>query len=232
MQTLRFGGAVVCALAIGPGAMAQSGGTFVDAKSNIFGYGVSTPASGGGGGVLAVVIDLLPGASRTATFGADGGAWWGNTAGSNGPDGGLFNAATNLNGVGPISGFASPFTGQLVGVFIEAGDISALGAPSALSYPDAASLQQASYAPGLRQVFYIGDGLTGTGSGSVQSFAVPDGAAKLVLGIADGFGFAGAPGWYDDNTGGYDVGYSIVPAPGAMVLVGVGGVIAASRRRR
>ncbi|HEY3242752.1 MAG TPA: hypothetical protein VGM03_05305 [Phycisphaerae bacterium] len=40
--------------------------------------------------------------------------------------------------------------------------------------------------PGLRQPFFIGDGLTGTGSGAVQQFLVPDGATRLFLGTIDG----------------------------------------------
>jgi hypothetical protein len=211
-------------------AMAQAGATFVDAKSNIFGYGVGTPApGGGGGGVLAFTIDLNPGTSRSLSITANGEATWGGGA-PNGPDGGFFAAATNIASVGPISGFAAPRSGHLVGLFLEAGDPAGLPAPDAILYPDAASLTALSYSPGIRQVFFLGDGVTGTGSGELQTFLVPDGATRLVFGIADAFGFAGAAGYYNDNTGGYSVAYTIVPTPGTALLLGIG--LACSTRRR
>ncbi len=225
---------VVCVVALGglsSAALAQNGFSFVNAQANIFGYGIATPApAGGGGGQLAPAINLTPGFGRVATFSAAGQAGWANQP-FNGPDGGSFSSTTNLLGVGPISGYAAPLSGHLVGVFIEAGDISALSAPGTLSYPNLASFQQSSYAPGLRQVFFIGDGLTGTGSGSAQTFAVPDGASQLVLGIADGFGFAGSPGFYGDNVGGYETAYAIIPAPGAMAAFALAGLGALRRRR-
>jgi hypothetical protein len=54
-------------------------------------------------------------------------------------------------------------------------------------------------APQIAQQFFIGDGLTGTGSGSPQHFVVPPGATRLFLGFADGFG--DCVGWYGDNSG-------------------------------
>lgn len=212
-------------------ALAQNGSSYVDAKANIFGYGISAPApGGGGGGINAPVITLNAGSGRVATFSAGGQAGWSGSP-VNGPDGGLFSADTNIPSVGPISGYNGPMSGQLVGLFIEAGDISALLAPGAISYPDLASYSLANYTPGLRQVFFIGDGLTGTGSGSVQTFDVPDGAAYLVLGIADAFGFNGMAGYYDDNVGGYEASYVIVPAPAAASLLGLVSLLGLRRKR-
>ena len=60
---------------------------------------------------------------------------------------------------------------------------------------------------GIGQVFFIGDGLTGTGSGAIQTFAVPDAATRLFLGVADAFAFGSDlpggrdPGFFDDNSG-------------------------------
>ena len=51
------------------------------------------------------------------------------------------------------------------------------------------------------QSFFVGDGLTGTGTGTVQRFVIPEGATALYLGFADGNYFAGDPSWYSDNTG-------------------------------
>jgi len=42
-----------------------------------------------------------------------------------------------------------------------------------------------SVSPLLQQVFWIGDALTGTGSGSVQQFFAPTGATRLFLGPLD-----------------------------------------------
>ena len=42
--------------------------------------------------------------------------------------------------------------------------------------------------PQLRQVFFVGDGRTGTGSGTVQQFVVPAGATRLFLASSDGIG--------------------------------------------
>ena len=47
---------------------------------------------------------------------------------------------------------------------------------------------QPTLSPGLRQAFFIGDGRTGTGSGSVQQFVVPAGATRLLLASSDGIG--------------------------------------------
>jgi hypothetical protein len=58
-------------------------------------------------------------------------------------------------------------------------------------------------------VFFIGDGLTGTGKGNVQKFAVPRGATRLFLGIADGGSFGGPPGCYGDNLGTFQVQVSV-----------------------
>ncbi|MGH7242821.1 MAG: hypothetical protein ACREJD_05330 [Phycisphaerales bacterium] len=212
-------------------ALAQNGFTYVKATANIFGYGLSTPQpGGGGGGTLANVIALNGGTGRIAAFSSGGQAGWSGGT-DNGPDGGTFSSTTNIGAVGPISGYNGPLSGQLVGVFIEAGDISALSAPGAMSYPDLASYTAGSYAPGLRQVFFIGDGKTGTGSGATQLFGVPDGAAYLVLGIADAFGFNADAGYYDDNVGGYETSYVVVPAPGMASMLGLVGLAAARRRR-
>lgn len=213
-------------------ASAQVGAAFIDARSNIYGYGVTTPApSGGGGGVVATTINLTPGASRTATFLASGSAWWSAGPGSNGPDGGNFASSTFIPAFGAISAFSAPRSGHLLGLFLGPNDPVGFGAPPAFSYTDEASFTLASYAPLLQQVFFIGDGLTGTGSGDAQTFIVPDSATRLVLGIADSFAFNGTPGFYDDNRGGYQLEYAVVPAPSALALVGLGGMVIARRRR-
>ena len=59
--------------------------------------------------------------------------------------------------------------------------------------------------PALNQIFYIGDGLTGTGSGELQEFFVPKGATRLFLGFPDAPYFKGPHGYYGDNEGSVDV---------------------------
>ncbi|MFT7771809.1 PEP-CTERM sorting domain-containing protein [Roseateles sp.] len=235
MKSLTAALATVLLTATPLAAQAQSGNLAVDAQANIFGYGVGTPApGGGGGGVLAPVIALNAGTGRTITFAASGIAGWGGSL-NNGPDGGLFSGSTQIPAVGPISGYSGPLSGFLVGVFIEAGDISGLAAPGGLSYAGTADYAQASYAPNLRQVFFIGDGLTGTGAGAPQVFHIPDGAGALVLGIADAYGFNAAAGYYYDNVGSFDVMYQAVPEPASSALFGLGAaalIAAAARRRR
>jgi hypothetical protein len=60
--------------------------------------------------------------------------------------------------------------------------------------------------PGLRQIFFVGDGLTGTGTGELQTFHVPDGATRLFLGFQDRYSTSpNVPGWYGDNSGSISV---------------------------
>ncbi|MBI3857327.1 MAG: hypothetical protein HY293_16695, partial [Planctomycetes bacterium] len=54
------------------------------------------------------------------------------------------------------------------------------------------------FRPRLGQVFFIGDGLTGTGTGVPQVFYVPKGAVRLFLVDIDGYEWA-------DNGGSYSV---------------------------
>lgn len=202
---------------------------FVDAKSNIFGYGVSTPdPGGGGGGVLAPVIPLAAGTGRTVTFSASGISAWPQVP--TGPDGDDL-APTLIPAVGPIAGYFSPVYGELVGLFIDSGILPTDAPPSPLDYPDLASLEAATFSPGLRQPFFLGDGLTGTGVGDIQVFNIPDGADMLVLGIADSFARNQPAGFYDDNSGGFDVTLNVVPTPGSVAALGVAGVALVRRRQ-
>jgi hypothetical protein len=58
----------------------------------------------------------------------------------------------------------------------------------------------AEFSPLINQLFFIGDGLIGTGSGPQQVFHVPDAATGLCLGFGDGAYFSGAP-TFGDNWG-------------------------------
>jgi hypothetical protein len=96
----------------------------------------------------------------------------------------------------------------------------------------------ASLSPFLDQQFFIGDGLTGNGSGAIQKFYVPIGATYLYLGFDDGYSYSGSPGAYFDNSGALSVSFqafgSSVPEPGTYALLGSLGLTGAGllRRRR
>ncbi len=142
---------------------------------------------------------------------------------------------SDLTALDGISGYKGP-QGPLVGVFLDDSIPSSGPAPATLDFtPGGLGTDFLTLSPALRQVFYIGDGVT---SGDVfQEFIAPAGATRLALGIPDGFGFVGAPGAYDDNDGAYRVRVGIntlptVPAPGAIVLGAFGTGLAGWLRRR
>lgn len=79
-----------------------------------------------------------------------------------------------------ISGPTGVFLNALAGVFLGPTTPSGTG-PAQLTSGTSFS----STSPGIGQIFFIGDGLTGTGSGDVQTFIVPTGATRLFLGVTD-----------------------------------------------
>jgi len=64
-------------------------------------------------------------------------------------------------------------------------------------------------------LFFIGDGLTGDGTGTVQVFEVPSGAKSLYLGIPDACSYNGSPSCYGDNFGDFIVSYAISTESGS-----------------
>jgi N-acetylneuraminic acid mutarotase len=112
-----------------------------------------------------------------------------------GPDG-YSESLSNIESLGSISGYTG-IQMVLLGVFTNGDPQGA--APGNYNY--SLGFGQATFAPQLNQVFFIGDGLTGTGSGSRQLFRVPNSATELWLGFADGYGFIGSAAAYGDNPG-------------------------------
>jgi hypothetical protein len=74
---------------------------------------------------------------------------------------------------------------SLLGVFLGPDQPDQSPAPDALDFSTADSRDYASLSPTLKQVFYIGDGITSTGGG--HHVTVPDGATRLYLCTMDGF---------------------------------------------
>jgi hypothetical protein len=163
---------------------------------------------------------------RTITFSVQGSAI--SCCGFSGPhdaDGGT-NLSTNISSAGGISGIEHDSKNIfLMGVFLDDSEPVPGQEPAVLQYteadvssPGVLSVHSPEFSPGLRQSFFIGDGLTGDGTGSVQVFHVPDGATRLFLGFADGLNLGdpnlgtpspAPPGFYGDNTGTLDVSYTL-----------------------
>jgi hypothetical protein len=221
----------------------------VSGTANIYGAGhAAAPDSGdggfGGAGVLPFAHAFSAGAGQVLRFSSVTGLTDCVVRPSTmGPDGGhCVSANTNILPFGGISGIKTDGRQMfLVGVFTN-GTEPADPAPARIEY-GIGDYSAASYAPGLNTVFFIGDGLTGTGSGAVQSFFVPDAATNLYLGFADAFDFGNdvpggrTVGYYGDNVGElrgeFDIGRAFVPEPASVALFGLGaGFLALSRRKR
>jgi hypothetical protein len=181
----------------------------------------------GSGGIIRVADPAIGGVSFFNGFGSP----------FFGPSGSGI-AGSNLTALDGISGYRGP-QGPLTGVFLDNSIPSSGPAPAALDFtPAGLGIDFITLSPQLGQVFYIGDGITG--SGEFQTFIAPSGATRLFLGIPDGFGFVGSPGAYDDNDGSYRVRLGIneipapIPLPPALYLFGSGllGLWGLSRRQK
>ena len=158
-------------------------------------------------------------------FAATGSAVFAPGDDASGPDG---DVPKDVFAVGGISGFVG-LGAALVAVFLDDA-IPAFGPPAALDF-SAAGLGTSftDLAPELGQVFFVGDGLTGTGTGARQRFVAPAGATRVFVGVMDGAIPGGAPGYYTDNVGSYEV----VRVPEAAALIGhlvAAGALVALRR--
>lgn len=108
--------------------------------------------------------------------------------GFDGPDG----AATDIqaHSVGAehgISDIVAPLN-ALLGVFLGPYNPEGSVAPPALDFSQRGSIDYRQLTPAIRQVFFIGDGVTA--SGLHQKVVVPFGATRLFLGTADAYGWA------------------------------------------
>ena len=200
---------------------------FVPADANIFGAGqVTPPAPGGAGaGELPTELDFgfVAGTGLVLTFSSVlGSVSFDNGTHINDPDGVGSASGINVNSFGGISGTIANTAGFLAGVFL--GPSAPIDpAPLRLDFT-IINTSFSSLSPQLDQVFFIGDGLTADGTGTVQRFNVPAGATRLVLGFVDAPGYGGDPGGYGDNHGSFVATFNflVVPEPSVSALFFVG----------
>lgn len=139
----------------------------------------------GGDGTLPPESSLavIPGA--ILTFRVTGGA--SNTGTCCEPlDGATEYLMTDLDSLTGIAGMDHGRLGTLVGVFLN----GATPMPPAPNRIDSSTKGPGfgflRLKPQPQQMFFIGDGRQGTGSGKLQRFVVPEGATRLFLGVHDG----------------------------------------------
>jgi len=185
-------------------ALGTEATVMIDSRSDIFSSGLAK-ADGARQGVLPSTITLAPGGGIVSFPKVIG------KASCNGPDGvgadggGCAGGYTDLQPANKLSGMIHhERTMFLVGVFL--GPKPSAKAPKTLDFSDKAlGTKFDKLEPQLGQVFFIGDGHPGDPGGATHDFVVPNGATRLFLGYADGFGFQGTPGAYGDNKGGLAV---------------------------
>jgi len=135
--------------------------------------------------VLAPGVALLPG--MVLTFTASGGVSRGPGFPLQPPDGALDVLGSHL--AGPVNGIATitvPME-SLLGVFLGPDQPDLSATPTNLDFTTTTSRYALVIQPGLKQPFFIGDGLST--NGLAQSFIVPAGATRLFLAAMDGYGW-------------------------------------------
>ena len=216
-------------------SLAQANTIVVPATADIFSSGQAA-ANPGRGGTLSIEIDLPAGTNRSIQFSSNGSVMAGPLVWPLvGPDGGTTMAfgpaPTNITSADGISGLQDPNFEFLAGVFLNA-NTPVTGTQPALLNFNTIGNNFASLSPVLQQSLFIGDGLTGTGTGQVQTFNIPDGATRLFLGFLDAYNFVGTPGEYGDDTGSLAVQFNEVPEPTSITVIGLGGLSLLARRHR
>lgn len=196
---------------------------------DILGAGHSSPPApgGGGAGVLPVEYDFgfTAAPNLFLTFPSIAGTVMVNSGSGNNvndADGmGANTFSSSVNSLDGLAGITGPRAGYLVGVFET--DLEPFNpTPSALNF-NLIGTTFSILTPTLNQVFFIGDGLTGNGKGTIQQFLIPAGATRLFLGLADAPGYHGDPGGYSDNAGFFNASFTIsdVPEPSPLSLIAI-----------
>jgi hypothetical protein len=223
--------AVLFAFNGGNSETAQAATLSVSALSNIYGAGYSSPPTQiAGAGILPPVYNFSAATGQVLTFSKVIGSvsYQVGAIPFNGPDGvGAF-STLNWPSINGISGVIDNRGRYLVGVFLD-NLVPTSPAPVRLNFIGNNGFQEIS--PLIGQTFFIGDGLTGTGSGNTQKFNVPDKATRLFLGFIDGDGSGTSVGMYNDNGGSFTADFEIkstspksVPEPSNVFGLGLLGL--------
>lgn len=211
-QSLRYKGRFLCTcltLTACVGAYAEE--YVVPGTANIFGAGHAVPPNpgGSGGGTLPPVHVFSAAPGTVLTFPSITGSISCCPNGGHSAEGDTV-TDTDVWSTAGISGIVHQNRRIfLAGVFLDDEEPFNDG-----SCPDPLATPSLTYPPDdletfpppeLGQLFFIGDGLTGVGTGSVQRFMVPPTATRLFLGFADAPNLTGCPGAHDDNPGSLSV---------------------------
>jgi len=156
------------------------------------------------------------------SFSATGSASYNNSS-FFGPDGGFLFSRGAENGISGLRVTVS----ALIGVFLDSRIPTTISAPNDLDF-EVLTRDFLTLSPKLKQVFFIGDGMTG--SEVTQKFYVPKGATRLFLGTADGTQWVNNAGGFNTNITSHD--QAAIPEPASMVIFGLGAIGFAYRNRR
>ena len=160
------------------------------------------------------------------SFSATGSASYNNSS-FYGPDGGLyFGSFFSRGSENGISGIRVTIS-ALIGVFLDSQQPTTTPAPSDLNF-EVLTRDFLTLTPGLKQVFFIGNGVTS--SSLIQKFYVPTGATRLFLGTADGTQWVNNGGGFDTGVTSYS--QAAVPEPTSMAIFSLGAIGFAYRARR
>lgn len=223
-------------------APALAAAVTIDGTSSVYNYGSETA---GAGSTAPTLVALAAGVGRTVRFTSVTGmvTLSPGDAPSFGPhdaDGSPPDFDMEVTGAAGLSGVRSANVGYLTGVFLNGLGAPIGSPPATLDFrPGGLGEAFSSLGPLLNQLFFIGDGLTGTGSGALQTFLIPDDATVLALGFADAEGYAGPPGGYFDNSGSLSATVQVeapppsIPEPAvwSLMIMGFSAVGAVLRRR-
>ena len=203
----KFGGALTIGLILAVSGAAQDSRTLLTVTAFMDPWRAGA-YNDGSDGTAPASFTFAPGFRQYITFSSITGSWDCGAGPEYGPDGAASPACQPYNidnPIGPFSGYASTdFVGGLVGMFLE--NNPPVEAPPPMRFYASNSSQGGiktnfhSLEPENGQVFFIGDGLTGTGTGSTQVFLIPPTATHLYLGYVDSCSNS-TPGCYYNNVG-------------------------------
>lgn len=139
-----------------------------------------------------------------------------------GPEGHPTEMRNHLNG--PQNSIGDTFApiNALMGVFLDS-SVPSGAAPWTTVFETAAERDYLSIAPLLNQVFFIGDGQTGTAM--QQQVFIPFGATRLFLGTMDQYD-------WNNNYGSFSVEVRAVPEPMTLAVLSLGAGAMVLKRRR